>query len=134
MNYLKIALILASSILLAFFSLLLVAQNPEQAMFDKTIEKLMNESNLSSPEEVIDALPELKIVKLKMDSARYLSAMINCKIQGPNTAISERESLDIQTQIGVIRQLRKESREELERLVIAHHTRALQSIIPPVNH
>ncbi len=134
MNYLKIALILASSLLLAFFSLLLVAQNPEQAMFDKTIEKLMHESNLSTPEEVIDALPELKIVKHKMDIARYLSTMINCKIQGPNTVISERESLNIQTQIGIIRQLRKESREELERLVITHHTIALKSIIPPASH
>ncbi len=134
MNYLKIALILASSLLLAFFSLLLVAQNPEQVMFDKTIEKLMNESNLSTPAEVIDALPELKAVKHKMDSARYLITMINCKIQGPNTAISERESLNIQTQIGIIRQLRKESRAELERLVITHHAIALKSIIPAVSH
>lgn len=116
MNILKKTFILASSILLGLFTLLLKIQNPTQARYDRVVCQLLTRSNFSTTEEVLDAHPELQVIKDKMESANYLSTAIQAKIQSPVPATSERESRNLQVQLRKIRQLRKEIIEHLEEL------------------
>ena len=76
----------------------------------------MIKKSLKTPDEVINAIPELKAIKRKMEKVEYLSFTINSKIQNPVPAILEIESLHIQELRGKIYLLRKEVREDLEGL------------------
>lgn len=126
MNILKKTFILASGILLVLFTLLLMIQNPTKARYDRVVCELLTRSNFSTIEEVLGALPELQVIKDKMESANYLSTAVRIKMQSPVPATSERESRHIQVQLRKIRQLRKEIIEHLEELKIDSNTIAFE--------
>ena len=116
MNIVKVALGLASGLLIVLFFLLYTVHNTEQAMYKRTIRELMRKGNLKASEEVISAFPELVDIERKMEKAKYLSTIVNSKIQSPAPLMSENESLYVQKQMGEIRQMRKEIREDIEEL------------------
>ena len=116
MNIVKVALGLASGLLIVLFLLLFMVQNTEQAMYKQMIKELMRKGKLKASEEVISAFPELVDIERKMEKAKYLSTIVNSKIQSPAPLMSENESLYVQKQMGEIRQMRKEIREDIEEL------------------
>ena len=98
-------------------------------MYDETVKKLMIRENLSTPEEVLNAFPKLKIIKHKMEKAKHLNTMVVSKTQSPAPATSEKESLHIQEQMKKIRQLRKEIKDDLKGLVATDPSLALRGEI-----
>ena len=129
MKFVTIAFLSASSLLIVLCSLLFTLQNPEQALYDKTVKELMIREKLNTPEAVLNAFPALKAIQHKMEKTKHLRTMVNSKTQGPAPAISEDENLYLQKQMEKIRQLRKEINEDLKRLVATHSSIALKDEI-----
>jgi len=117
MDVIKVAAGFASGFLIVLFTLIVFAENPEKKHYEKTVESIMVHEGLSSYQEVLDAVPELKDIKLKMKRIAYLNSSIRDATGGPAPRISKEESLQLQGYSHEIRQLRRSVKKELSQLI-----------------
>ena len=60
MKVIKIAATFACCFLIALFILIIIVENPEVALYNKTVKLLMNQEKLETEDEVLDFFPALK--------------------------------------------------------------------------
>lgn len=117
MKAITIASSIAILILISIITSLLVMENTEQALYQKTIGQLLLETSLDSEKALLAQIPELKIVRQKMQRAERLAYRIQLKTRGPVPTKNEQERLDLQHDMKQLRQLRKEIRETLKQFL-----------------
>lgn len=117
MNIIKVVAISACGLLIVLFTLITSIENPEKKLFEETVESIMINEGLSSYQEVLDASPELKDIKSKMQRVSYLNNCINRIPRGPAPNVSREKSIQIQDYTHEIRQLRRNINEELTQLL-----------------
>ncbi|MEM1324519.1 MAG: hypothetical protein AAGI23_01120 [Bacteroidota bacterium] len=116
MTAIKIAIAAACSLLLLLGMLIVFAQNPEQKLFDETVELLMERECLASSSEVMRRHPELKNIELKMERINQLKTTTQRLTGGPapNPSMQEQEKAAMNRQI--IKQLQSEIQTALLQL------------------
>ncbi len=119
MKVVKFAMAFAACFLIVLIILIVNSENPEIALYDKTVETLMIQKGFTSVHEVLECYPTLKEIKNKIDRIGQLQVAIQSKTQGPAPMITEPESIQVQKDIKKIHQLRSHVRLELEQLVAA---------------
>jgi len=117
MKIIKIAAVFAGSFLVALFILIIKGQNPEVALYDKTVEVLMDQESLASEQDVLDSFPALQDIKSNMTRVAQLDWIIQSKTQGPAPMVTEADSKQLIEYRQEIRQLRKLIRKELSLLM-----------------
>ena len=116
MNVLEVATVLASSILVALFVLIIKVENPETALYQTTVEMLMQQEDLSSEQEVEERFPILREIKSKLNQIANMKQLMLRKTQSPSPILSEEESLQLKNYRQKIQQLRKVVRTDLLQL------------------
>jgi hypothetical protein len=122
MKVIKIAATVASCFLIALFFLIIIVENPEVALYNETVEMLMNQEKLETEDEVLDHFPALKDIKSMMNRISYLKSSIHSITGGPAPNVSKEESLYVQRCAHEIRQLQRNIKEELSQLIIIYAT------------
>ncbi|MFK7772481.1 MAG: hypothetical protein AB8F94_10085 [Saprospiraceae bacterium] len=118
MKFIKITATFACCFLIALFILIIIVENPEVALYDKTVEVLMNQEKLETEEEVLDYFPALKGIKSNMTRVAYLNYIIQDKTQGPAPMITEEESKQLMKYTEEVQLLRRFIRQELTQLIM----------------
>jgi hypothetical protein len=122
MKYIKIAATFASCFLIALFILIIIVENPEVALYNETVEILMNQEKLETEDEVLDHFSALKDIKSKMNRISYLKSSIHSITGGPAPNVSKEEGLYVQRCAHEIRKLQRNIKEELSQLITIYAT------------
>ena len=107
-------------ILILLFILIVFVENPEKALYEKTVETLMTYNGLSSVQEVMEQFPELQDIQAKIKQIAYLKGNLQSRTGGPAPNLSKEGSLQIQIHAQEIHQLRRNVKEELTQLLADH--------------
>jgi len=118
MKIVKIIALIASSFLVTLLALIITVKNPEVALYEKTIETLMDKEHLTCEQDVLDNFPDLKDIKSSMARVAYLDGFIQGKTQGPAPMVTAAESKQLTAYREEARQIRKEIKEELNQIII----------------
>jgi hypothetical protein len=120
MKVIKIAATFASCFLIALFIMIITVENPEVALYNETVEILMNQENLETVDEVLHHFPALKDIESMMNRISYLKSSIHSITGGPAPNVSKEDGLYVQRCAHEIRQLQRNIKEELSQLVIIY--------------
>ena len=121
----KMAMGLACSISLVLLLVILATENPERALFERTVEELMAREGLNTFNEVIKSFPILKSIEADINRMGHLNRMIQSNAGGPAPVITKAKSLEMQECNQEIRQLRERVTRELLQLLAAQAKRSL---------
>lgn len=120
MNVIKIAAGFACALIVVLFSLLIIIENPEKDLFDKTVESLMVQKGLASSQEVLDAFPELAEVNTKVKRIAYLKSSMHSITGGPAPDVSAEDAVYVQACADEIRQLQINIKEDLSQIMVTY--------------
>ncbi len=118
MKVIKVAAGFACGLIILLFTLIVFIENPEKERYEKVVESIMIHQGLSSLQEVLDAFPELKVIRSKMNRIAYLKSHIYEITGAPAPNISREESLQIQDYNHEIYQLQRSVHEKLTQLLV----------------
>ena len=108
------------SLLVVLLMLTVFIKNPEEALFEKTIDRLMKQEETSSFKDVLECFPELRVIQSQMEKLTELNNRIIQLTQGPAPNVSREESLLVQEYSFEAQQLRTSIKEELNLLSHRH--------------
>ncbi|MEO0338955.1 MAG: hypothetical protein AAF242_07050 [Bacteroidota bacterium] len=96
MNTIQFTLGIATLIIGTLIALLIFAENPEKAIYQDTVRKLMEHEDLRTYQELIKRFPQLKVVDSKLERIGFLKKNIYQITGGPAPNPSAAEQLQIQ--------------------------------------
>lgn len=120
MKVIKIAAVIASSFLIALLFLITKVENPEVALYKKTIEMLMEQEGIATKQEVEEQFPILIDIKSTMNQIANMNEFVLSKTRNPAPILTEAEALQLVHYIKRIPQLREQVQEELTQLMTTY--------------
>ncbi len=122
MNRIKVAVVMACCLLGALLSLVIIAQNPQQALYKKTVNTMMAYEGWSSEKQALDHSPELKDINAKMEQIARLNSAIHGMTAGPTPNLSREEINVLEDYREEIKMLQTNVNDQLV-LLMATYTR-----------
>jgi len=117
MRITKIAAATACGLTLLLLTLTFTVKNPEVALYEQTVETLMEQEDLASSQEVEERFPMLIGVRAKMNRIADLKRFVLDKTQSPAPIITEEEVLQLEYYKQKIHQLRRGVKVDLSQLL-----------------
>ncbi len=119
MRAVKFAAGLACGLIILLLTLTFSLENPEKALYQKTVELLMKQEGLVTNQEAEEHFPILIDIQSKMNRIAELNQIVQSRRQGPSPIQNGNESLYLEDCIQKIRLLQKVVRIELSQLMAA---------------
>lgn len=120
MKVIKIAAVFACSFLIALLFLIIKVENPEIALYKKTVKMLMQQEGVVSEQEIEERFPILIGIQTDMKEVAELNQFILSKTQNPAPVLTEAETIQLEHSLQKINKLRQEVRTELTQLMPAY--------------
>lgn len=117
MRITKIAAAVACGLALLLLTLTFTVKNPEVALYENTVEILMEQEGLTSNQEIEERFPILIGVQAKMSQIADLKRFMLDKTQSPAPIITEEDILQLEYYKQKIDQLQKVVRVDLSQLL-----------------
>ena len=120
MKVIKIAAVIASSFLVALLILITKIENPEVALYKKTIEMLMEKEGITTKKEVEKQFPILIDIQSTMRQIANMNEFVSYKTRNPAPILTEVEAMQLVHYIERIPQLREQVQKELTQLMTTY--------------
>jgi len=120
MKVIKIAAVIASSFLVALLILITKVENPEVALYKKTIKMLMEQKGITTKKEVEEQFPILIDIQSTMSQIANMNEFVSSKTRNPAPILTEAEALQLVHYIERIPQLREQVQKELTQLMTTY--------------
>ena len=120
MKVIKIAAVIASSFLVALLILITKIENPEVALYKKTIEMLMEQEGITTKKEVEKQFPILIDIQSTMRQIANMNEFVSYKTRNPAPILTEVEAMQLVHYIERIPQLREQVQKELTQLMTTY--------------
>ena len=120
MNSIKVAAAISCCLITAIVVFVLLFENPQHALYKKTINTMMIQEGLSSEEQVLEHWPELKEVGKMMEKIGQLNSDIHSLTAGPSPMLSGEEQQLVEQYRMEIRTLQRSVNDQLALLLTSH--------------
>lgn len=120
MKIVKIMAALATLFLVALFTLIMSVENPEIALYEKTVQLLMQKEGVTSEKEAEERFPILIDIQTSMNKITKMNEFILNKTQNPAPILTEVEALQLIRYTQEIPKLREEIRRGLTQLMTTY--------------
>ncbi|MEM8526403.1 MAG: hypothetical protein AAGG68_17305 [Bacteroidota bacterium] len=120
MKTIKIAAAVACGLTILLLVLTFTVENPELALYEETVQKLMAQEGINCDQEIKRRFPILLGIEKKMDRMANLKQLVLDKTRSPAPIITEKEVLQLEYYKKKINQLRKDVIMELSQLTATY--------------
>lgn len=120
MKVIKIAAVLACSFLISLLLLFIKVENPEIALYKKTVKTLMEQEGIASEQEIEERFPILIRIEADMKEVAELNQFILSKTQNPAPVLTEAAAIQLEHSLQKRSKLRQEVRTKLTQLLPAY--------------